>query len=85
MPPYSFQFYCAYAIDMFELRQQLGELHLGILHFIEIQHPYVIVHYANFIKDDLRVEIELKGKLFGNMLFLPYSKKIDLDQLNDIS
>jgi hypothetical protein len=76
MPPYSFQF-TSPSIDLFELRQQLAELHLGILHCIELHSPNVIVHYANFTKEDVQDEIELKGKRFGNMFLLPY-KKIDL-------
>jgi len=70
MPPYSFKFHCS-NVDMFEIRQQLSEYHFGILHCIEIHLPYIIVHYANFTKEDVRDEIENKGKLMGNWLLLP--------------
>jgi hypothetical protein len=56
---------------MFDLRQQLSEYHLGILHCIEINPPYIVVHYANFTKDDVREEIESKGKMMGNWIFYP--------------
>jgi hypothetical protein len=74
MSPYSFQFYHPSAVDMFELRQQLAELHYGILHRIELNHPQVIVHYANFTKDDVRLEIETKGKMTGNWILYPLPK-----------
>jgi|LauGreDrversion4_2_1035121.scaffolds.fasta_scaffold1178669_2 hypothetical protein len=83
MPPYSFQF-TSPSIDLFELRQQLADLHLGILHCIELHPPNVIVHYANFTKQDVQDEIELKGKRFGNMFLLPYIK-IDLTRLHNDS
>jgi len=73
MPPYSFQFYHPSSIDPFELRQQLADLHFGILHCIEVKQPNVVVHYASFTKEEVRSEIETKGKLIGNYLL----QKID--------
>lgn len=69
MPPYSFQFKSS--MDIYEIRQQLAELKLGILHSIKLNDPYVIVHYATF-NENIKSEIELHGKLVGNWLFLPY-------------
>ena len=74
MPPYSFQFSHPSTVDMFELRQQLSELHWGILHYIELTPPYVVVHYANFTKEDVRMEIDIKGKMVGNWVFYPFQK-----------
>jgi hypothetical protein len=70
MPPYSFQFKSS--MEIYEIRQQLAELKLGILHSIKLNHPYVIVHYATFNNEQIRSEIELHGKLIGNWMFLPY-------------
>ena len=78
MPPYSFQFYHPSTVDMFELRQQLAELQFGILHCIELNHPLVIVHYANFTKEEVRLEIETKGKMSGNLIFYPFIKKSEV-------
>jgi hypothetical protein len=72
MPPYSFKFTSSTA-DMYTIRQTLANLHWGILHYIEIQHPTVIVHYANFTNEKIRAEIELHGKLIDAWLFLPIS------------
>ena len=68
MPPFSFQFKCE-CIDMYEIRTRLADLKLGVLHFIEMKNSNVFVHYANFTNEQVRSEIELNGKLFGNWLF----------------
>lgn len=70
MPPYSFQFKSS--MEIYEIRQQLSELKLGILHSIKLNHPYVIVHYATFNNEQLRSEIETHGKLIGNWMLIPY-------------
>jgi hypothetical protein len=72
MPPYSFKFTSS-IVDMYIIRQTLADLHWGILHYIELQHPTVIVHYANFTNEQIRTEIELNGKILGPWLFLPVS------------
>ena len=74
MPPYSFKFHHTSPMDMYDLRQQLADLHLGILHCIEVTPPYVVVHYANFTKEIIREEIETKGKLIHNWVFIPLEK-----------
>lgn len=74
MPPFSFQFNHP-SPDMHSLRQQIAEFQWGVLHYIEINPPHVMVHYANFTKEDVRAEIE-KGKMMGNWMLYP-CKKID--------
>lgn len=74
MAPYAFQFYHPTEVNMFELRQQLAELKFGILHYIEVNPPHVIVHYANFTKEEVRLEIETKGKMTGNWILYPFIK-----------
>ncbi len=69
MPPFSFQFKCE-SPNMYEIRCRLAELKLGVLHFIEMKDSNVIVHYANFTNEQIRTEIELNGKIFGNWLFI---------------
>jgi hypothetical protein len=59
-------------MEICEIREQLSELKLGILHSIKLNHPYVIVHYATFNNEQLRSEIETYGKLIGNWILLPY-------------
>ena len=74
MPPFSFQFHHPTEVDMFELRQHISNFHFGVLHCIDVKPPYVVVHYANFTNHDVRNEIETKGKMVGNWIFLPLSK-----------